>query len=447
MVQWLENKWKLVFAAMLAVFATTAWNSHGYYHADEHFQVIEFANYKAGNIPAEQLPWEFPAQIRPGFQPMLFFGIHQAGKLFGLDAFGIVTLARLFTTALVLLLLWLAAMRFGHSIFWLALLWFVPTLFCRFSSENLSGLCLAYGLLISRDTNKGWLITGVLLGLSFVFRFQMGFCILALTLLWFFKREFKPVTFFLYATGGLLMLVVLVLSDRWLYGEWVFTPWKYFEVNIVQNVANERFGVSPWYEYFKSILLRSIYLPGLLLLFCTAFYCLKNRKSELTWAVLPFVFIHILIGHKELRFLFPMLVLVLFMAADLLRSYSARAKWAVYVVLVFFPVTLYRCVQPMKVEVNALRIAAERGGELCYIHHHPLLPFGMMLQYYNQPGISVAEGKDLGACPLIYAERNEVKDIPHEVVFQRIPEWVIDVADINNWSARTKVYGVYKPAE
>ena len=48
-----------------------AWFSEGYYHFDEHFQIIEFANYKLQNIEAKDLPWEFTYQMRSGFHPFI----------------------------------------------------------------------------------------------------------------------------------------------------------------------------------------------------------------------------------------------------------------------------------------------------------------------------------------------------------------------------------------
>ena len=45
--------------------------SVGFYHPDEHYQILEFANYKLGNINSSQLPWEFHEKIRPTLQPLL----------------------------------------------------------------------------------------------------------------------------------------------------------------------------------------------------------------------------------------------------------------------------------------------------------------------------------------------------------------------------------------
>ncbi|MFT6747569.1 MAG: phosphatidylinositol glycan class B [Glaciecola sp.] len=46
----------------------TAWKSTGFYHADEHYQLIEFAGFKLGTHTESELAWEFKSQMRPTFQ-------------------------------------------------------------------------------------------------------------------------------------------------------------------------------------------------------------------------------------------------------------------------------------------------------------------------------------------------------------------------------------------
>lgn len=58
------------------VFFITAWKSDGYYHADEHYQLIEFAGKILGTHQPEELAWEYNARLRPALQPTIaaFFG-------------------------------------------------------------------------------------------------------------------------------------------------------------------------------------------------------------------------------------------------------------------------------------------------------------------------------------------------------------------------------------
>src|SRR5271168_2644570 len=78
----MSTSWWLPIA--LVVYITTAWCSEGYYHPDEHFQILEFADYKLGRIPTGDLPWEFSSHIRPGLQPFLAISAIRATEFIGI---------------------------------------------------------------------------------------------------------------------------------------------------------------------------------------------------------------------------------------------------------------------------------------------------------------------------------------------------------------------------
>jgi GPI mannosyltransferase 3 len=70
---------KLLFTILFIVIVfAAAYNSHGYYHGDEHWQILEYSNYKIGQIPASQLAWEFNEKIRSGIQPAMVYGLIKA---------------------------------------------------------------------------------------------------------------------------------------------------------------------------------------------------------------------------------------------------------------------------------------------------------------------------------------------------------------------------------
>ncbi len=68
---------KLIFQLIViiaaVVYSITAYNSHGFYHADEQYQIIEFAGLKLGTHTPDELAWEFNIQIRPSLQPVIGF--------------------------------------------------------------------------------------------------------------------------------------------------------------------------------------------------------------------------------------------------------------------------------------------------------------------------------------------------------------------------------------
>jgi hypothetical protein len=50
---------RTVFLSAMLIYAISAWFSTGFYHGDEHFQIIEFACHKMGSVSQDQLAWEF----------------------------------------------------------------------------------------------------------------------------------------------------------------------------------------------------------------------------------------------------------------------------------------------------------------------------------------------------------------------------------------------------
>jgi hypothetical protein len=195
-----------------------------------------------------------------------------------------------------------------------------PFVHGRFSSENWGGALWAAGLCLLLDAANAWpvrrgraAVTAISCGLiwsaAFYCRFQIGFMIAGAGL------------WMLIIRGGTLELVSIAgaafvagcglneCADRWLYGLWSFVPWNYFSFNLVQGGA-AAFGVTPWWRlalYPAVGLIPPYSLAILALLFAGGWYA---RRHLLVWATVPLLVVHAVIGHKEARFLFPLLYVV-----------------------------------------------------------------------------------------------------------------------------------------
>jgi GPI mannosyltransferase 3 len=301
----------------------TAITSMGYHHADEHFQILEPLGWKMGLYDPQDLAWEFTEKIRPGLQILLGWCIGK-GLVWG-DAYSpflLVAILRQLSG-----LLWAMSWAFYKKwkpefnstfeqkalLVFTALLWFLPYLHVRYSSESWGGLAFFSGLFLLQypikylHKNMGIFLGALLMGLSFYFRFQMGFAILGYVAwaLWF--KKFTLKTFGLFILGGLISAVIGTAADYWLYNHWVITPYNYFFQNIVANKA-AGFGTSPFYSYITMFIETAappISIVLLVLLLCGLW---AGRKSPYTWALLAFVGAHSVVAHKEFRFMFPMVM-------------------------------------------------------------------------------------------------------------------------------------------
>ena len=325
MTNLLTHKKSVLYIGGIVFFLLTAFFSEGFYHGDEHFQIIEFAQFKLGKTAQVNLPWEFEAQIRPTLQPVLAMGIFYVCDLISIidphtQAFVLRLITSIFAFSGIVIFLksikHLIKPSFQNWLVFLSLfLWFIPFINVRFSSETWAGITLLYGLsflLREKRDQVHYILAGLFIGISFVFRFQMGFAIIGIVL-WLIPNQRKPIqTSFLFIVSSLLPISLSVAIDSWFYGDFVFTPWNYFEYNIIQGVASE-FGTSPWYYYLFAIFRFSFFPIGILMLLSLLKVTLIHPKNLIIWVVVPFILFHSVVGHKELRFLFPIANLVPFL--------------------------------------------------------------------------------------------------------------------------------------
>jgi phosphatidylinositol glycan class B len=318
----------------LAVFIITAFFSTGHIQSDEYFQIIEFAQFKLGLIDASDLPWEFNERMRPSFQPWIAYVFIKFFHFIGLEnPFYIATLFRLISAVLM----WFIFTRFNdfiiskyfketkwQNLFYACtlLLWFVPFISVRFTSENYAALFLLLSLLLlTKPKNYGNLVlVGLSLGISFLFRYQMGIAILAVYAYLLFIDKIK---FLKVIASGIIVLLVIALAtylDTIFYNQLTFAPYNYLKLNLIDGKASN-FGTSPFFAYLYlflgfaappiSFILLASYTKGVILL----------KKHIFVWVSLFFILIHSLIGHKEVRFLFPIMYLFIFIAIYGLMTY------------------------------------------------------------------------------------------------------------------------------
>jgi Alg9-like mannosyltransferase family len=336
-----------LFVGGLLAYLIAAWCTKGYYHPDEHFQILEFANYKMGFTPQWGLAWEHAAQIRPALQPIMVWGLMYVGYGLGMsDPFVFALLLRLLSAMLMFGLLWRfsrylsADFQRPYLLTAAALfLWFMPFLGARFSSENWSALTLLVGLYMLmrfEEPSKNEAVNpkynllkaatiGFLFGLSFWLRFQMAFALAGITVWSLYNRHLSARSIVALICGGLIAVGLNIGLDSWFYGNWVLTPLRYFQVNILEDKAAQ-FGVSPWWWYLPEAN-RAMKIPlGTILLafFLTGVHLRRNHL--MTWVLIPFVLGHALVAHKEMRFLFPVIFPFLYLAAHGFEYWMMRIK-------------------------------------------------------------------------------------------------------------------------
>jgi phosphatidylinositol glycan class B len=482
----LTDRTLLIVGALLCGIA--AWYTIGYHHPDEHFQIWEFANYKLRHIPASELPWEFPAQMRPGLQPFLAYSLVVTAQALGIDnPFVQVFLARLICGIAALTVYWhwvkwlerdfkspetARWMRLGLLFFWL-----MPYLHVRFSSENTSAICFFGGLLLllrgleTHSKRLDWKMVGagLLLGLSFFFRYQIAFAGIGLGAWLLFKGRPSIQQWIALASGALIALGLGLVTDHWLYGEWVFAPYNYFFSNIMEGKA-ANFGVSPFWWYLTEMPIALLPPLSLVLLFFCALGIWEKPWHVLSWCVVPFVLAHSLVGHKEVRFLFPMAMPFFFFAAfgwEIFREKFQIKNWMTKAIGYCFGLNLavmvFRIFIPAKEMVAYYKFLwgwANQHPEstIYFIKKEPKKNYPLNMPFYNHPNQNQA---DWFTDPALKNDTSALKpgdlmlitdatspatiapsgfQLKHAYAYY--PDWIL-ANNTNNWQDRTRIWTVY----
>ncbi len=469
-----------IYGASALIFVVTAWFSIGYNHPDEHFQILEFAGFKLGMNPAADLPWEYGFAMRPAFQPFIAWSVYSVSSFIGMaDPFLVTFFLRLLNAAITFLSIHLVVKLYSPTLvhrglatpFLLLsfLLFFVVYNSARFSSDTLSGrlFIIAFALLFLRQKRDlpVYFFTGFLLGIAFITRYQVIFMIAGFSLWLMLIKKEGIRNLAMLALGFLTACGIGILCDRWFYGRWEFTFWNYFRQNILLDKVSG-FGLSPWYDYFTQTFLNAIPPLSLIFILAVLVYFMFRPKDPVTWSIVPFLAVHFAIGHKELRFLYPIIGFIPFMmiavwdrlleirgetlAKNLFIRIFAWIFWSVNFLMV--AVIMFRpaddCAPVFREIMNAppgpmvLYYDQSDPYQLCYNIYFYRRP-GMVTRKIDSPASIPDRGDSLTYFVTTRPPDFRGADGRRELVYYALPEWMKRF-DYNGWIERTRFWRIYR---
>ncbi len=469
------------------VHVIAAFYSEGFHHPDEHFQILEFSNYKLGNSPVSDLAWEFNAQERAALQPFLAFLVIKLINLIGIYnpfwyALVLRLLAGLFawylTCQISLLLLHHFKTELGKKIFILLgqTLWFVPYINVRYSSENLAGITLLFAVYLilasleKKQTDNPVFLAwaGLLLGFSFFFRFQIALAILGLGAWLLIVYRISLSNLLTVILTGIFAIIVCVLIDSWFYGDAVLTPMVYFDIQILQDrIANA--GVSPWWNYLTDFIILAMPPISIPFILCLAFGIYKKPNSVFVFILIPFLVVHMAISHKEMRFMFPMMFSAIYLASvgfDYLTGSFPIKKSFHYVSSILYGINV--CLLILAIFLPAQEAVAyyrymyhplrDQQVTMVCIKDSPYKLVGHETNFYKPPGSDIRVFADyeqiknflqrtqpdmvlfLSREPVLKHDFGEFKK---ERVYTLFPDWILEI-QFSNWQERARTWSIYR---
>lgn len=419
--------------------------------------------------------------MRPAIQPLIVYLIYKALSFVGTtDPFIITFITRLlaaivsYVSILMILKAYMRTLsdkKLQYAFMLLSfMLWFSVYNSVRFSSETMSGRIFLIGLacLLLKQVpgTRDFFLTGILLGLSFVIRYQVAFMILGFGLWLLIINKAGARNFLIFILGICLMIAIGVLSDRWYYGEWVNTAWNYFRYNLLLGKASG-FGTSPWYFYFEHTFLNTIPPFSLVYILACLIYSFYFPKDCITWTIVPFILVHFIIPHKELRFMFPfigLLPVMIIRSGEILlkkrdpdflnrKYFRILIKTFWYTNLVMMLILVFR---PADQEISLYKkiyYTYKTPVKLYYTDENPFRRASVDLNFYKRNNLSfikIDSPEELEADPdtisLLVTCKPGIPTFDRfnpVLIYSSIPAWLKHF-NINHWVERTSFYYVYE---
>jgi phosphatidylinositol glycan class B len=211
------------------------------------------------------------------------------------------------------------------------------------------------------------------------------------------------------------------------------------------------------------------------------FFFVYKPKSVFTWMLLPFLLVHFLIGHKELRFLFPIanIIPLIFVLAvqdlekDKFKNIGAKFqgkywKWFVNLFVIINMIYLINvCFRPADYFVPMYKYIFEnyknQQAVLMYEGKDPYARGPEIANFYKSKNLTTVKISDTSDIEntLQYFSNEKVlylsdrfllndklkkDDLKYKKVYQNLPKW-IESFNYNHWLERTTIFTIYEVKE
>ena len=269
-----------------------------------------------------------------------------------------------------------------------------------------------------------------LMGMSMVAKFTTVFIALPFFFwLLVFKFDFYRITLF-----GIFILVALSLGlyiDYINWGSFKNTYYQFYYHNLTAGEMGKMkyFGVEPWYYYFIEIIKQLAPILSIFFLIGIIFFWISNYKNVITWMTVFAFVVFSAIGHKEIRYMFPIYIFAPFFIAYLIDRlrYIYIINIAKYLIilsnLIFLFLTLFT---PANAKVGVYKFVYDnvKENEKIYFYTH-FLP-----EIDNIDNI-IEKDNDLWITSNNYDEISEYLNQNCKIKYSTYPKNIINLND--NW--------------
>lgn len=267
----------------------------------------------------------------------------------------------------------------------------------------MSLVMLAMGLLDSvrrerrQDWPRYWFSGFLILGLATLFRFHVGLIYLSYSAILLAQKRYRAVA--ISAVAGFVTLAGQALID-FASGK---TPLGTLLIYLGENQGGgAKYGVNPWYN--PTLFVLALTLAPFSFVFFKSLKPLWRKHWPILVPFLIFLAAHSAAAHKEERFLYPIVGLLLWALAYLWAS-NAFNKWArkiyapVFCVILAIALPIVCFVNTQEGEIEPPAYVQSRYGEVIYLDHLSLFGKSRFQFYFLRPPAKIqsVERTDLNA--------------------------------------------------
>ncbi len=309
--------WVALLGLALGLRVALAIGSPSIFQPDETYQTLEPAHRLAfgyGVITWEWREgvrsWMFPAFLAGLMRSMAWLGPGSSGYINGI----VVVLSLISLSTVWFAFAWAkrasglnaAIIAAGACSIYYGLVYFAPKAFCEVFATHLLLPGLYLGVYADHiGERKRMFFAGLLCGLAVALRIQLIPAVLFAAIYFCYPRWRQRIPVVLAGLAIPILVFGLVDKITWSY------PWqsfvRYFQANLIEGRAAAD-GIKPWYWYLEAVLV--LLGPAIVFLWHGA-----RRTPFLAAFSVIVVLSHSLIGHKEVRYLYPVLPLLIVLAS------------------------------------------------------------------------------------------------------------------------------------
>lgn len=290
------------------------------YHFDEIFQYLEQVHRLVFGYGF--IPWEYRFGVRSWIIPFFISIFLYPFKLLNINnsvvyiqfikiIFCIISLSQIYCSYFIGKKLFSEKVGLISAIFvsfWYEIVYFSS----KATPEVIGGYCLIASItfLLGEKKYKNAIFFGIFSGITLVIRFHFLPAIFCIFIIFLFFNDLKKN---LIAFSSFIIIIFLAgLLDFFTWGGFFFSYYNYYILNKIYNISN-LFGIQP-IEYYIGVL--TLISTGLFAI-SGILGIIRLKKSWLLVLILFLIIVpHSFIPHKEYRFIFPCIILLLIILAD-----------------------------------------------------------------------------------------------------------------------------------